>query len=220
MSTKTPGQRTGLSITPRNILASTQGAVYLPGPVVIDATYAIDGSNTSRTDELRAGCLMARITNGLWVPLKRTRVASGTSGSGSGQTSTTLTVDNAAFFKADDTVTVTVAAGTVNRTISSINYTTNVLTLDSAVDNPSIGGAVIARGSLAGAETCRGILAETVRLLTTEPYNTTQYDTQAPILVAGFVKNAQLLGDLAAVRAAMTSHYLQQFLFDDEQGLS
>lgn len=216
---KVPGQRTGLTNTPRNILLSSQGVQVLPGPQYIDATYAIDGANTNRTDELRAGCLMARITSGLWVPCKNSYVSSGTSGSGSGTTTTTINVDDARFFKASDTVTVPVAAGTVSRTVSSVDYTNNILTLSSAVDNPSIGVSVIGSGAIAGSEICRGILLHTVRLLSTEPYNTTQYDTPCVILIGGLVDEDQVLGDLTAVQAYSTTK-LGDIKFGNDHGIN
>lgn len=222
MSRQGPGQYDVYSNTPRNIFIGGResAVVYLPGPVMIDATYAIDGKNIGRTDELRAGCLMARITNGLWVPLKRTRVASGTSGSGTGAGSTQIMVDDARFFKAGDTVSIATDNGVVNRTIASVDYDIDEITFTVAVDDPNIGGAVIAQGSLAGAETARGILAETVRLLTGTPFDTTNRDTQGIILVGGGIVDEDLvLGDLDAVRADLTSHYISHIIFGDEQGI-
>ena len=84
------GTRAGRTITPRNILKRTGDDFYLPGPLVLDAgsaTYkrSVDGKNTSYTNELRAGCIMAQITaSKKWVPCKRTTVEAGGSGSGSG----------------------------------------------------------------------------------------------------------------------------------------
>lgn len=215
-----PGQRTGRSVTPRTIFASSQGQVFLDGPIVIDATYAIDGSNTGRTDELRAGCLMAQITaSKLWVPLKRTTVAEGFSGSGSGNTGVSLDVVDASFFKAGDTIAIaTRTGGTLSRTISSVDYTDNSITVTEAIDgDPSVGDAVYANSTLAGAETCRGILSETVRLLTPEPYNTTQYDNAGILAIAGYVNDNHVLGDLAAARAD-TNAKLGNFMFTDEHG--
>lgn len=227
MTQRVPGQRTGLSTTPR-IINIGEDYRILPGPVVIDATYAIDGANTNKTDELRAGCLMGRINSGLWVPLKLTRVAAGFSGSGSGNSGVSLNVDDARFFKASDQIEVqTTGLGSgaqvlanqyENATVSSVDYTNNVLTLSAAISNPSVGSIVRGRGTSAGAGICRGILKETVRLLSQEPYNTTEYDTQGQILIEGLVDTDLILGDLSAVQADWTNHYVKSIIFDDDQG--
>ena len=215
----TPGQRDGITTNPRIVLLSTEGVTRLPGGVTIDATYAIDGGNTGKTDELRAGWLLAQITSsGLWVPLKRTTVAADFSGSGSGNTGNDLPVANAAAFKADDQITVTVAAGTVNVTVSSVNYTQNTLTLDTAVDNPPVGGAVYARGDIAGAETARCILGEHVKLLDLD--DQVWRDKQAgDVYLAALVDKSQILGDVDAARTSGNSE-LSGILWGDRQGLT
>lgn len=230
MGAKNPGQRTGITNTPRNVFIGPYSV--LPGPITIDATYAIDGANTGRTDELRSGCLMARINSGLWVPLKLTRVAGGFSGSGSGNSGVSLNVDDARFFKVSDPITVkrgkagpgenqeTGSGSDLNTTISAIDYTNNMITLADAAGNPSVGDYVFGRNALAGSGTCRGILLNTIRLLSNEPYNTTEYDTVGQIVYAGLVDASQLLGDLAAVRADTLAHAIKGILFDDDQGKS
>lgn len=227
---KIPGQRTGNTATPRVIKRGPGPHTVLPGPVVIDATYAIDGANTNRTDELRAGCLMGKISSGLWVPLKLTRIATGGSGSGSGKTSTLLPVDDARFFKVGDPIIVDTGTastpnsgttGALHTSITAINYTTNILTLNDSVDDTGIGAKVTGRGAIAGSHICRGILLETVRLRSKQPYElaTDLFDTQAQILVGGMVDRSQILGDLAAVLADRTNHYgIAQVQFDEELG--
>ena len=221
MTRRPPGQRTGLTTTPRNI---TRGPFeVLNGPTVIDATYAIGGANTNRTDELRAGCLMGRINSGLWVPLKLTNVASGFSGSGSGNDGISLNVDDARFFKVADQIEIQTShdAGALayeNDVIAAIDYTNNMITLTTGVSNPADGSIVRGRGTTAGAGICRGVLANTVRLLSTEPYNTTEYDTQCQIIYSGLVDEDQILGDLTAVKADRANHNIRQIAFDDEQG--
>lgn len=218
-----PGQRTGYTATPRDIFLSGANRIFLPGGVVIDASYAYDGGNTNKTDEIRAGWLLAQITaSKLWVPLKRTLVSSGTSGSGTGTGTTTVTVDNAAPFIAGETVSVPTQAGRVSRVIDSIDYTTNVITLTAAADNLETGQALYTTSfadsvSAAGAETARAILTKTIRLLSADPYNTTTYDKSAEAAIAGYVDEDMVLGDLAAARAD-TGAYLTGFLWGDRQG--
>ena len=217
MPNRVPGQRDGITTSPRQILLSNKNVTRVRGQ--IDSANAIDGSNTGNTDELRAGCLLGRITSsGKWVPLKFTRVAEGSSGSGSGNTGTVLNVDDASFFKVGDTITVEVAAGTANFTINAIDYPGNALTLDSAVDNPNIDGAVYARGDLAGAEVCRGVLNEYVKLIDTDD-NTARDRLTGEILIQAFVDNDKVLGDLASVRSTTSvTHYLKNVMWGDEQG--
>jgi len=202
-----PGQRTiDAGTTPREILLSGEGVRTIPGPNVIDATYAIDGSNTGRTDELRAGCLMAQIdTTKQWVPCKRTTVATGTTG-----TVTALTVVNAAFFKVGDIISV----GADNSiTVTAIDYTTNTLTIASTA---VVDGEAVIATTPAGSKTCRGILKESVRMLTGVPYDSTNRDVNACIIVSGYIDDNQVIGDLAAIRAD-TGAYIDGFQWGDRQ---
>lgn len=202
-----PGQRTiDAGSTPREILLSGENVITIPGPVVIDATYAIDGSNTGRTDELRAGCLMGQITTTKqWVPLKRTAVKTGTTG-----IVTALTVDNAAFFKVGDVISVGSDTGI---TITAIDYTTNTLTIASTA---VVDGEAVIATTPAGSETARGILKESVRMLTGVPYDVTSRDVNAVIIISGYVNENMVLGDLAAARAD-TANQLSGFLWGDRQ---
>lgn len=130
-----PGQRTiDSGVTPREILMSDEGKIVLPGPIVIDSAVAIDGKNTSRTDELRAGCLMAQNTaSGKWAPLKR----SAANGDGTGATA--LIVDDSRFFKAGDTLTCKGTRGIVKMTHSASASSTGLalyLHLDELGESP------------------------------------------------------------------------------------
>lgn len=200
-----PGQRTiDAGTTPREILLSGEGVITIPGPNLIDSTYAIDGSNTGRTDELRAGCLMGQITTTKqWVPMKRTTVAET-------GTVTALVVTNAAFFKVGDVISV--GADTAI-TITAIDYTTNTLTIASTA---VVAGEAVIATTPAGAETARGILKESVRMLTGVPYDTTNRDVAACIITSGYVDDNMVLGDLAAARAD-TAARLSGFLWGDRQ---
>lgn len=129
------GQRTiDSGYTPVEILMSEEGKITLPGPVVIDATAAIDGANTGRTDELRPGCLMGQNTaSGKWAPLKRSAA------NGAGIAATSLVVDNARFFKVGDTITVKGARGIVKAThdaSAASNGTALYLHLDELGESP------------------------------------------------------------------------------------
>lgn len=218
-----PGQRTGYVATPRDIWLSSHARRWLPGGIVIDASYAYDGGNTNKVDELRAGWLMAKLSsNGLWVPCKRTLVASGTSGSGTGTSQTTITVENAAAFKAGEVINVPLEGGRVSRTISSINYTTNVITVTVAVTNLAVGQAIFTTtldDSVAdtGCGNALCIIDKTVRLLSADPYNTTWYDKVCEAAIAGYVDEDMVLGDLAAARAD-TLAQLGGFQWGDKQG--
>lgn len=208
-----PGQRDVLSVTPRKILWNEAGQVLAGG--IIDATYAIDGANTSKTDELRAGWLMARITSSkLWVPLKRTQVR--VASLSQSVASALIYVDNAAAFKAGDTITVNATTGL---TIDSVNYSTNVITLTTTIDvDLAVGDPVFASGALAGAEIARGVLANTVRLLSGIPFDTTERDKQFQLLVAGCVDEDQVLGDRTAALESGVTNYLSHIIWKDHQG--
>lgn len=215
MSNELPGQRDVLSVTPRDCLASHDGVLF--GSGVIDETYAIDGANTSKTDEIRPGTPMARLTaSKLWVPCKRTTY-NGTSLSQS-VPSAAIPVVDARAFKAGDEITVKNTTGLI---ILSVDYSTNIITLTTSLDiDLAVGDVVIGSGSaLAGSEICRGILNENVRLLSGIPYETTQRDkTFSKLVIRGLVKTANILGDLAAIRGA--TNYLNGILWDDYQGQS
>lgn len=201
------GQRVGrVRSGIRNVLASTHGVIYGRGR--IDATYAYDGKNTGYEDEIQAGTLMGRITaSGIWVPCKRTTVASG---GGAGVATCTLT--NARAFKVGDTITI----GGDAATIATINYSTNVITWTSGVQTIANADAVIGVGDLAGSETCRGVLDEFIKLKDLED-GVWRDKEFGKLIVAGHVQYDKVLGDLAAVRAD-TANELGQIIFTDETG--
>lgn len=60
----TPGLRSERTFTPREILWSEQGAVYLPGGKVIDGSVARDPLNTGDLSTLRPGLVVGKITSG------------------------------------------------------------------------------------------------------------------------------------------------------------
>lgn len=203
-----PGQRTvDAGVTPREILMSAEGLIHAAGPVVIDSAVAIDGGNTSRTDELLAGCLMAQNTaSGKWAPLKRTTVESG---GGAGATTCVLTV--ARFFKAGDLITI----GADNVEILTINYSTRAITF--AATTIADGEVVIARGTAgAGYETAKGVLKESVRLLSGVLYDVTLYDKPGVIAIGGYFNQDSILGDLTAARAD-TAARLDSCRWSDQQ---
>lgn len=205
MSDEMPGQRTiDAGSTPREILMSGEGVIHISGPVVIDSANAYDGGNTSRVDELRAGWLMAQVTaTKKWVPCKRTAVTNT-------GTLTALVVDNAAAFKVGDVISV--GADTAI-TITAINYTTNTMTIASTA---VVAGEAVVCTSLAGSETARGLLKESVRTQSGVPYETTAVDKAACIITAGYINEDYVLGDLAACRAD-TAARLSGFLWADRQ---
>lgn len=195
-----PGQRTvDAGMTPRIILMADQGVIELPGPLVIDSVNAYDGANTGRTDELLAGLIMAQITaSKKWVPVKRTRVKTGTTG-----TVTALTVDNARSFVAGEKITVGADTALL---ISSVNYATNTLTIPSTavVDGEEVYVTTFADGttSAAGAEIGRCILKESLRLLDGVQFSTSKVDKAFVGIIAGYVNSAMILSDYASVLAA------------------
>lgn len=210
-----PGQRIiDAGTTPRQILMSTANVIELPGPIWIDGTNSADGSNTSRVDELRAGWLMAQITaSKKWVPCKRTRVKTGTTG-----TVTALTVDNAAAFLVGETISVGADTGLV---ITAINYLTNTLTIASTavVDGEAVVVTTLKDGttSAAGVEIARAILSQTVRLLTGIPYESTQVDKEGVLLMRAYINSTMVLGDRSAITASSITNYLSGLQFSDLQ---
>lgn len=181
---------------------SDQSRIDRVGPCVIDASVSIDGSNVGRTDEIRAGTLMAKITaTGLMCPLKRTTVAE------SG-TVTAAVVVNAAFFKAGDVVSIGADTGL---TISAVNYSTNTITIPSTAI--AAGDAVVCTSS-PGSETARFVLRETVRLQTGVQFDSSQVNKRCSVLIGGYINAAMILGDLAAARAD-TAAKLGSFTWSD-----
>lgn len=227
--------RTGRTFTPRDVLISDKGVQYARG-VVLDATYSYDGANTSYERELRPGVVLGRITStGLWTPCKLTSIASGTSGSGSGASTTTFNVTDARHFQVGDIISVPTAAGRLTKTISAINYTTNVITVSVAIANSlittvqsgiSLSNCIYPHSSdpAAGCEIPRAILNEFVDLLDHDD-NTARDRTVSQAVIAGIVDDALIYGDLAAVRAATDDNistsklgFLDHILWADRQG--
>lgn len=197
-----PGFRSGRSVVTRNIFWTDQRRDFVMG--LIDSGNAYDGSNTNYEDELREGLVLARITSTKkWVPCKRTRA------NGAGSATATLVVYDARTFKTSDTLKV----GSNNTcAISSINYSTNTITL-SATKTWSDGDAVYC-DSLAGSEIPRAVLAEFIKLKDEDAIWRDKSFSMG--LVSGFLDNDQILGDLTGIRAA--TNYLSQILWADQQG--
>lgn len=231
------GTRVGRTVTPRNILKRTGDDFYLPGPNVLDAgsaTYrrSVDGGNTNYTNELRAGCLMAQITESKkWVPCKLTTIAAGGSGSGSGAGSAIIPVVNAAFFIAGETISIQPretgkSPVRITRVISSIDYVNNLITVAGNAVQYGTGDEIytvtLSDGSTsaAGCEIPRAILAQTVWTTNLEDAIDaaagTLYDKAIQLLYRGYVDSAYILGDYAACRAT-TTNYLGGILWDDRQ---
>ncbi len=188
-------------------LAPARSEHYAP-PIQIDASYAYDGSNTGFERTLRPGTIMARITaTKLWVPCKRTQT-------NAGATSAAVTVDNAAFFKAGDKISV---GADTNLTISSVDYETNTITLSSSItyaDNEAVIGSETV---LAGSEIARGILDEEIDLY--DPATRDYVDkATGRLLVEGQVIKSQLLGDYDAITASGVTHYLGELKTDVQLG--
>lgn len=90
------------TVTERQCLLKTDDLHDAPGGAIFDASYAWDAGNVGYERQFRPGTPAAQITSsGLWVPTKRSKA------NGGGAAATALIVDNAAFFKAGDTVSIT-----------------------------------------------------------------------------------------------------------------
>ena len=184
-------------------LASMEGAQVLPGGVTIDATNAYDGSNTGFETLIRAGSILARNTStGKYVPCKRSLA------NGAGSSATALIVDNAAFFKAGDALQI----GSTTGTISSIDYTTNTITL-TATKSWSDNDVVYCSTNGTGTATC--VLGEDVDMYQTD--TRTNADTTAGIAyVAGMLKSDRIYGDLSAIRAVSGNLITKNFNVDTD----
>lgn len=207
MPNQLPGYTAGPTQTPRDIFLTKTGAIEIPGGAVLDGTNGIDGSHTGYPYDLRAGWPIAKITSsGLWVPCKRTRA------DGAGSAATSLVVDNAAAFKAGDSILIGSAAAVA---IASIDYSTDTITLAAArtwSDDDDV-------RTNNGAETCRGYLGDYVRLRNDD--NTAAANKPGTLIVGGVLKQSLLYGDTDAIWSDPESaKYLKLLLLSDDQSQS
>lgn len=160
----------------------------------IDETYCKD-AGAGKSYRIREGTLFARLTTGgALVPCRCTKL-SATSSSGTN----TITVTSAHGFMAGDTIKL---AGSVNVTISSIDYDTNVITLTANLGaDRAVGDAVIGRGSLAGSEIAIGILVEDIDLWNAIKETRMDIMSNNNIAIVGHIDMNYVLGDLATARA-------------------
>ena len=199
---RAPGVEVGRTVTPREVLQHAARGLAVQYPVTIDGSEAYDGSNTSYERYIRGGWLLGKITStGLFVPLRRTKT------NGAGSAATELIVDNAAAFKAGDSIVIGANEAV---TVSSIVYSTHTITIGSAKtwgDNEPV---YVNDGS----GTARAILLDDeVNCWNIE--KTAQVDPSAQGLVAGFVRKSMILGDLAAALEDSQSK-LRHIVLDDE----
>lgn len=159
MPASVPGMRSGRTVTPRNIFFDKPSQAHVVSGT-IDNDLAYDAGNDVTT-ELREGTIMARLTSSKkWCPCLRTKVTSN-----GGATSADIPVDDARHFQVGMEITV---GGDTGKTISSINRSTNTITVsDSAftfANNDDVTATTFPDGltSCAGAELARGVLAEVV----------------------------------------------------------
>lgn len=199
-----PGYFEGRSnVTPKEIQAQAGKGREIAIPVTLDKDASYDGARgTGYEKYIRGGCFLA-YSSGLWAPCKRTKA------NGSGSSSTALTVDNATHFKAGDSIIIGYQAA---QAIVSIDYATNIVTLTSSVswqDNDPVYVAVWG--------TARGILQDDEVILWNQD-KTAVAAKQAEMLIAGFVRHAQLLGDVTAIlEDPLSAWYLDRVIFDKFQ---
>ena len=186
------GVQSGRNPTPRDVLRSKGYFLEIPG--VMNSGTAIDGSNTGYTHIIRGGWLLGQITSTKkWVPLKRTRTKTFTSSGQSVQSpaSTRIPVDNAAAFKAGDTIVV---GGDSGLTVSSVDYTKNHITVSSAILFTANEQVYASDGS----GVCKGVLLDDEVILR-DYENNTASDKPCRVLLAAMLKESLILGDLASV---------------------
>lgn len=179
------------------LLGDSNNVELRPGPILIDGTNGKDGGNTN-TYDIRRGWLMGRITaTGKYVPLRRTQVNMADA------TTTSLVVDNSYPFKAGDTISIGSDTGVA---VSAVDYTTHTLTIASTAvaDNEAV---IVADGS----GICHGILWESVRLR--NYLNTAAGDKHGVLMIGGTVDTSKLYGDVAAMLATLSSHYVKGIKF-------
>lgn len=194
------GYQVGRISSPREVLANAEFKLEVAG---VMASTAIDGSNTGFTDRIRGGWLLGQNTSTKqWFPMKRALA------SGAGTSVNVVTVFNAAAFAVGDAIDI---GATTNRTITAINYGTNVITFNGAAINVSVADVVAARD---GTQNARGILLDDeVELRDYE--NRTAVTKPIRILIAGFVNAGAILGDRTSV-AGDTSALLGMIRFTDQ----
>lgn len=109
--------------------------------------------------------------------------------------------------------------GTITRgstaAISSINYSTNVITLSSAVE--VLDGDDVYADNIPGAEICRGFLNEYINMVDED--NTARDKVASKVINRGHLDASMILGDLAAIRDNdNATHYVSGITWDDWAG--
>jgi hypothetical protein len=188
MGFQLPGFEQGRTYQPREIFFSTQNQEFHPGGIILDNVKCSDGSNAPYQYEIRAGWWVGRYTA---VPTLF-RLCTRTTAAAAGTTSTALTVVNAAAFVVGDSIKV--GANTAQAVVA-INYTTNVITLTTAI-TWNLGDAVIGQD---GSQVAVGVLPEFSKLKNVD--NTVAMNKSAKLAVGGELIYEMLLGDTAAILA-------------------
>jgi len=192
------GLRSERVYSPRPVLFTSQGAVYLPEGKTISGTASRDVGNTGDIVTLRPGGLLGKqTTGGKYAPALLGALTVAYTAS-----ATLMTVSAAVATEINRRVGATgillmsgppAAAGTVATTAvtySVVNTTSGVLTITAITAASYILGSLIRPND--GSETILGILDEYVRVTDVDGNN---LDVQgSKILVGGFVDAEQIVG--------------------------
>jgi hypothetical protein len=154
-------------------------------PVLVGGAESYDGGN-AQVKDVRGGFFLGRVTaTGKFRPCPRTRV------NDSADTAAAFVVDDADSFKAGDEITV---GDDTALTISSIDYTTNTITVGSSITFADNEPVFCEDGSAAP----RGVLRnDLLRLQNVD--RTANVDNQGDMIVRGLLKYSSLKGDVAAI---------------------
>ena len=197
----TPGIKTERSAAPRKILATTDGAILLPGGKVVDGSESRDPLNTGDVDVLRAGLVMGKITSSSkYAPSILGALSQAYDKDGS--LNTTMTVSTATAteivrrigtsgtFKVTGPPTASGTVATETVTFSNINTATGAVTITTA-SNDFIAGSFVQPTD--GSETPLGLIGDGYGIKVTDA-DGNDIDVPLPnLLIAGVIDASQII---------------------------
>lgn len=241
MSSAVPGIRTSQTTGDINPIALANPE-YIPGGIVVDATYTRDYGNTANTDVIRRGTVLKRGSSGLYIPAILGLVTSNYTSGGTSLTVGAVAASNlekalgtsgtGEFYVvgAPSSPSAVADIDAIAATHSAVNTSTGVITISNLGANVLAGAVLLTfqpvllggTGGVADHGEGFAIVDDITGVKVTEDDGSTEVDAHAKALIGGLIDYSRLLPFAPSTYInQVLAHNLKlgsRFMFDLEYG--